>query len=100
MRGLDVPLLRVQCEASRLEHPEDEHADRRRDEERSPSDLVAQQPRDDGDDEVEDVEDAILLVPRLGVCALEMPSSGAYDQELGRGVNDCWGTSASQERAR
>ena len=87
MRSLNVSLLRVQREARRLEDPEDEHADRRRDEQRPPPDLVAQQPRDDRDDEVEDVEDAVLLVPGLGGYARGR-GGWAYDQELSCRIGD------------
>ena len=76
MRGRDVSLLRIEREARGLEDPEDEHADRGRDEERSTSDAVAQKPRDDRDDEVVDVEDAV-------------------DEQLGRRVGDCMQSSVS-----
>ena len=89
MRSLDVSLLRVQREARRLEDPEDEHPDRRRDEERPSPDLVAQQPCDDRDDEVVDVEDSVLSGRRDGsrrVCGGRPMCT--HDEELRRRVGD------------
>lgn len=83
MRRGHVSRLRVHREARSLEDPEHEHpcnihvspcerhvshlrlTDGGRDEQWSPADLVAKQTRDDGDDEVIDVENAVLSYARV-----------------------------------